>query len=226
MKSNHSVEMFEKLAPKYDLMNKVITFGLYKIWQKKLVQELNLKKGSKVLDVATGTGDIAMMLAKGEMEVFASDLSINMLKIAKKRSLKNNLEIKFFEDDASRPKIKNLDAITISFGIRNIPNIKKTVENHINCLNENGFWGCLDVAEPEGKIKRFLFNLWMSIMPFLAPFFKAPKESYFYLKDSVKTFPRINEIKELMNNLGLKVVYSKELFPMGPIILIGQKLKR
>ena len=226
MKSNHSVEMFEKLAPKYDLMNKVITFGLYKIWQKKLVQELNLKKGSKVLDVATGTGDIAMMLAKGEMEVFASDLSISMLKIAKKRSLKNNLEIKFFEDDASRPKIKNLDAITISFGIRNIPNIKKTVENHINCLNENGFWGCLDVAEPEGKIKRFLFNLWMSIMPFLAPFFKAPKESYFYLKDSVKTFPRINEIKELMNNLGLKVVYSKELFPMGPIILIGQKLKR
>ena len=226
MKSNHSVEMFEKLAPKYDLMNKVITFGLYKTWQKKLVQELNLKKGSKVLDVATGTGDIAMMLAKGEMEVFASDLSINMLKIAKKRSLKNNLEIKFFEDDASRPKIKNLDAITISFGIRNIPNIKKTVENHINCLNENGFWGCLDVAEPEGKIKRFLFNLWMSIMPFLAPFFKAPKESYFYLKDSVKTFPRINEIKELMNNLGLKVVYSKELFPMGPIILIGQKLKR
>ncbi len=226
MKSNHSVEMFEKLAPKYDLMNKVITFGLYKIWQKKLVQELNLKKGSKVLDVATGTGDIAMMLAKEEMEVFASDLSISMLKIAKKRSLKNNLEIKFFEDDASRPKIKNLDAITISFGIRNIPNIKKTVENHINCLNENGFWGCLDVAEPEGKIKRFLFNLWMSIMPFLAPFFKAPKESYFYLKDSVKTFPRINEIKELMNNLGLKVVYSKELFPMGPIILIGQKLKR
>jgi len=215
--------MFEKLAPKYDLMNKVITFGLYKIWQKKLVQELKVKKKDKVLDLATGTGDIAMMLAGNGAEVFASDLSLNMLKIAKKRSLKKNLEIKFFKDDASNPKLDNLDAITISFGIRNIPNIKKTVENHVHSLKKGGHWGCLDVAEPENLATRFLFNLWMSIMPFLSRFFNAPEEPYLYLKNSVKTFPRINMLKKIMENSGLKITYSKELLPMGAILLIGEK---
>jgi len=223
MKSDHSVEMFEKLAPKYDLMNKVITFGLYKIWQKKLVQELKVQKKDKVLDLATGTGDIAMMLAGNGAKVFASDLSLNMLKIAKKRSLKKNLEIKFFKDDASNPKLNNLDAITISFGIRNIPNIKKTIENHVHSLKEGGRWGCLDVAEPENFATRFFFNLWMSIMPFLSRFFNAPEESYLYLKNSVKTFPRINMMKKIMENSGLKIIYSKELLPMGAILLIGEK---
>ena len=223
MKSDHSVEMFEKLAPKYDLMNKVITFGLYRIWQKKLVQELKVQKNDRVLDLATGTGDIAMILAKNGAEVFASDLSLNMLKIAKKRSLKENLKIKFFKENASKPKLDNLDAITISFGIRNIPNIKKTIENHVHSLKKGGHWGCLDVAEPENFSTRFFFNLWMSIMPFLSRFFNAPEESYLYLKNSVKTFPRINMMKKTMEDSGLKVIYSKELLPMGAILLIGEK---
>ncbi len=223
MKSDHSVEMFEKLAPKYDLMNKVITFGLYKIWQKKLVEEMKVEKKDRVLDLATGTGDIAMLLGKTGAEVFASDLSLNMLKIAKKRSIEEGLDIKFFKDDASKPKLNNLDSITISFGIRNIPNIKKTIENHVHSLKKGGSWGCLDVSEPENFLTRIFFNLWMSIMPFLSRFFNAPEESYLYLKNSVKTFPRINMMKKIMKNSGLKITYSKELLPMGAILLIGKK---
>ena len=223
MKSDHSVEMFEKLAPKYDLMNKVITFGLYKIWQKKLVEEMKVEKKDRVLDLATGTGDIAMLLGKTGAEVFASDLSLNMLKIAKKRSIEEGLDIKFFKDDASKPKLNNLDSITISFGIRNIPNIKKTIENHVHSLKKGGSWGCLDVSEPENFLTRIFFNLWMSIMPFLSRFFNAPEESYLYLKNSVKTFPRINMMKKIMKNSGLKITYSKGLLPMGAILLIGKK---
>ena len=121
--------MFEELAPKYDFMNSVITFGLYKKWQKKLVEQINPKEGERILDTATGTGDIAILLSRKKADIFASDLSLNMLKIAKKRSIDEKDSIKFFIDDASTPKINNLDAITISFGIRNIPNIKKTIQN-------------------------------------------------------------------------------------------------
>ena len=81
MKSNHSIEMFEELAPKYDFMNSVITFGLYKKWQKKLVEQINPKEGEKILDTATGTGDIAILLSRKKADIFASDLSLNMLKI-------------------------------------------------------------------------------------------------------------------------------------------------
>ena len=225
MESDHSIEMFEELAPKYDLMNNVITFGLYKKWQKQLAEKINPKEGERILDTATGTGDIAILISRKKAEVFASDLSLNMLKIAKKRSLNQKNDIKFFTDDASNPKINNLDAITISFGIRNIPNIKETVKNHVKCLKPGGRWGCLETAEPENPLSRMIFNLWMLIMPVFAKFFRAPKSAYVYLKDSVKTFPRLEMMKKIMEKSGLKVTYSKELFPMGAILLIGEKPK-
>tara|TARA_A100001037_G_scaffold138106_1_gene124983 strand:+ start:3129 stop:3806 length:678 start_codon:yes stop_codon:yes gene_type:complete len=215
--------MFEELAPKYDFMNSVITFGLYKKWQKKLVEQINPKEGEKILDTATGTGDIAILLSRKKADIFASDLSLNMLKIAKKRSIDEKDSIKFFIDDASTPKINNLDAITISFGIRNIPNIKKTIQNHVECLKPGGRWGCLETAEPENPLLRMFFNLWMMIMPIFAKFFKAPKSAYAYLRDSVKTFPRLEMMKKTMEKSGLKVIYAKELFPMGAILLIGEK---
>ena len=225
MESDHSIEMFEELAPKYDLMNNVITFGLYKKWQKQLVQKINPEEGEKILDTATGTGDIAILISEKKAEVFASDLSLNMLKIAKKRSLEQKNNIKFFTDNASNPKMNDLDAITISFGIRNIPNIKATIENHVKCLKPGGRWGCLETAEPENIFSRMIFNLWMLIMPIFSKFLKAPKSAYVYLKDSVKTFPRLEMMKEIMEKSGLKVTYAKELFPMGAILLIGEKSK-
>lgn len=187
--------MFDKIAQKYDFMNNIISFGTDKIIKFNCIKLLNIKPNAKVLDICTGTGDVAGFV-KGlypSTEVIGLDFSENMLEIAKAK----NPNIEFIKGDCTNlPFTENtFDIITICYGLRNIENRSKAIGEMHRVLKPNGKLMHLDFGE-----KTFAGKIFEKAVPFLAKIFNCNKKSYKYLVNSKQDFPTPeNLIKEFTN---------------------------
>ncbi|MCH7493845.1 class I SAM-dependent methyltransferase, partial [bacterium] len=185
-----TVEMFAGLAPDYDRLNKVVSLGLHQSWRRALADALEPLDGKRVLDLATGTGDIALLLAARGAKVTATDLAVPMLDIARAKAASLGLAVRWEEGDARAPEGEGYDAVTIAFGLRNLPDAMGALSRQARVLAPGGIWACLEAMEPDNAALRLFSRLYGRLLPGLVRLFGGPPGPYRYLADSMRTFPR------------------------------------
>lgn len=218
-----TVEMFAGLAPGYDRLNSVVSLGFHHSWRRALADALEPLEGKRVLDLATGTGDIALLLAARGAQVTATDLAAPMLDIARAKAEAAGLEVALREGDARTPEGEGFDAVTIAFGLRNLPNAMGALAHQTRALAPGGTWACLEAMEPDSTPLRLAGRLYGGALPHLAALFGAPPGPYRYLADSMRTFPRPSQAAGMMARAGLVEVEVRTLFPPLAVLLTGRR---
>jgi demethylmenaquinone methyltransferase/2-methoxy-6-polyprenyl-1,4-benzoquinol methylase len=209
--------MFDRIAPRYDLVNRVLSLGLDQGWRRRTVRALQLGERPRVLDVATGTGDLAIAIARecSAAEVIGLDPSPRMLAIARAKLVRRGLEhrITLAEGDAQQlPHAScTFDAATIAFGIRNVPDRPRALRELARVVRPGGRIGVLELGEPQRGMFGALARLHCRvIVPRLGGLLSGSRE-YRYLQRSVAAFPPPEEFAEVMRDAGLDVV---EIVPL------------
>jgi len=206
-----SGQMFDQIAPRYDFVNRVLSLGLDRRWRRRVIKELALAPNARVLDVATGTGDLAIELAKAVPtgHVTGLDPSAEMLKIAQVKMVKRGLDarVSLVEGDAQALPQANcaIDAATIAFGIRNVPDRPRALRELARVVRPGGTIAVLELGEARpglfGRAARFHTH---HVVPRLGALLSGRRE-YRYLQTSVAAFPPAEEFAQIMRDSGLDV---------------------
>ncbi len=200
-------KMFSEIANRYDFLNHFLSIGQDFYWRKKVANIVSTIPNNKVLDVACGTGDLAIEINKKiKKKIVGIDFCYEMLEIGKKKT-KNVI---FINGDATGLPLKDeiFDIVTIAFGIRNIPNRLKALQEFYRVLKKKGFLIILEFSIPNNFLFKFYFE---NILPFLGGLF-SKKEAYKYLPDSVKNFPNVQNFLEEIKNSGFNRI---EIFSLS-----------
>ena len=198
MKTHHKnserlvTKVFQDVFDKYDLMNDLMSLGIHRLWKKNFVNWLNPQKNTTLVDVASGTGDIAKLYLnkinyKGH--VCCVDESKEMLNINREK-LKGNINVKWFCSSAEKLPFKNnyFDYYTISFGIRNINNINNALKEAYRVLKPGGRFLCLEFSKVENEILNKLYKTYSKSIPQLGKFIIGKSGPYEYLINSIEKF--------------------------------------
>ena len=198
MKTHHKnserlvTKVFQDVFDKYDLMNDLMSLGIHRLWKKNFINWLNPQKNTTLVDVASGTGDIAKLYLnkinyKGH--VCCVDESKEMLNINREK-LKGNINVKWFCSSAEKLPFKNnyFDYYTISFGIRNINNINNALKEAYRVLKPGGRFLCLEFSKIENEILNKLYKTYSKSIPQLGKFIVGKSGPYEYLINSIEKF--------------------------------------
>ncbi|HSX13351.1 MAG TPA: bifunctional demethylmenaquinone methyltransferase/2-methoxy-6-polyprenyl-1,4-benzoquinol methylase UbiE [Chlamydiales bacterium] len=228
IEKTNSWKMFNKIAPTYDRINRILSFGLDRGWRKQVAKYLPEKKPLHILDVATGTGDqlIALFESKAKIQQATGiDLAREMLAIAEKKLSGYRDKIQLIQADAQ--KIPNadhtFDVVTFSFGIRNVPNPLQSLQEIYRVLKKEGICLILEFSLPPKPIRAgYLFYL-RHILPKIGNFLSKQATAYTYLNQTIETFPTGNAFANLLRQAGFKKITIKP-FALGSVALyIGKK---
>lgn len=214
-----SGEMFDRIAARYDLMNQIISLGLDRGWRKALVQGLAVEEGGKVLDVATGTGDVALAIASthSQTEVIGLDPSEGMLEVGRKKvdkkSMTQRVRLDFGDAQAMPYETNTFDAACISFGIRNVPDRTLGLSEMARVTKPGGRVCILELSEPRGSIMSPFARFHVHhIVPLLGAVLSGDWE-YRYLQKSIAAFPPPDTFCGVMEEAGLeKITIQRFLF--------------
>jgi len=198
-KKEQVTKMFDEVSSNYDFLNRVLTFGLDIGWRKKVVRLVENhsanKKEIKFLDIATGTGDLAIMLSKvKKAKITGLDISKGMLDVGIKKVKAKNLDNRIdmvLGDSENLPFDDNtFDAITVGFGVRNFEDLDKGLQEIHRVLKEDGIFVVLETSQPEKFPMKHLFKFYSKyIIPTVGGLFSKDKSAYDYLPESAAKFP-------------------------------------
>ncbi len=209
--------LFNDIAPKYDLMNDIMSLLLHRAWKQKMLNNLNLKTNPICLDLAGGTGDIAIKIVNSypNATVYNCDLSNKMILHGKKRAwnsgITNSIEW-VCGDGALLPFTNNkFDLVTIAFGLRNCAKLEETVIEMSRVLKPGGRFFCLEFSPTSDlKIQPFYDFYSFKIIPILGKIFANNANAYKYLVESIRRFPPPETIEKMMCNAGIKSIKTKK----------------
>lgn len=208
--------MFDGIAGRYDFLNHFLSLGIDMYWRKQSVKALELNDGDLLLDVACGTGDQGFAALKvADVTVMGLDFSFNMLELAKQKIDKRGLADKFevVQGDAEKLPFQDntFDALSISYGIRNVGTISAALSEFYRVLKPGGRLSILEFSEPQGwffgRLYRFYFD---HILPKLAGMMSS-KSAYTYLPESVRHFPDRGDFKDLLSSEGFQEVDHQDI---------------
>lgn len=203
-------KMFNNIAPRYDLLNTLLSAGIHKRWRKKAVRLLEKIKPQCILDLATGTGDFAIEAAVlNPGKIIAVDISEGMMEIGRQKVVKKNLGHKIFfqkGDSENLPFPENsFDAVTVGFGVRNFENVQKGLDNMYRVLRPGGMAVILEFSKvnlfPLKQLYNFYFRL---IVPLAGKIFTSAPSAYTYLPRSVSAFPDGKEFEQMLQKTGFR----------------------
>lgn len=207
-KKEQVAKMFDTISKEYDGLNRVISFGIDVKWRKKVVKFVKATQPKSVLDIATGTGDLAIQLAQTNAEkIIGLDISNGMLEVGKEKVKKNQLEDKVemvLGDSEKIPYGNNtFDAITVAFGVRNFENLEKGLEEILRVLKPNGILVILETSIPtKTPFKQGHAIYTKRIMPLIGKLFSKDRSAYRYLSDSASAFPYGEALNNILRNIG------------------------
>ena len=223
-------QMFDNISGNYDGLNRVISMGTDVSWRKKVVQMAKDHQPETVLDIATGTGDLAIQIAEAAnaKKIVGLDLSEGMLKVGRKKIMSKNLQTKIEMiqgDSEALPFDDNsFDVTAIAFGIRNIPDKVKALSEMKRVIVDNGQVMILELTTPEPGFWRSTYSFYLNgVLPKLAKIFTKNPAAYEYLADSIMNFPTRKEFVKLMQSVGLKNCKGIPLTFGVCTLYIGQK---
>ena len=208
-------DMFDNIAPKYDLLNHVLSMKIDVLWRNTLVKWMNKDAPKLVLDVATGTGDLAIAVQKGTgADVVGLDLSQQMLNVGIDKIKKINLDqkISMQKGDAENLPFEDnkFDAVSVAFGVRNFENLEKGLAELRRVVKENSSVYILEFSKVEGFLAPFYMFYFKNILPAIGRLVSKDNRAYTYLPDSVNAFPYGEKMKTILLNTGFrKVEYTK-----------------
>lgn len=209
--------MFNTIAPHYDFLNHALSFGIDKLWRKKAIRTLADMSNPTILDVATGTGDFAIQAHKIlKCKVIGSDLSPEMLAVAKEKAKKRNLSenIEFVEADSEHLPFddEQFDAVTVAFGARNYENLDLGLSEMARVLKTGGRMVVLEFSRPRRFPFKQVYMLYFKhILPRFGGMISHDKRAYEYLPQSVLAFPDGEEFEKHFVAVGMKPLKHIEL---------------
>ena len=208
--------MFDNIAPKYDLLNHALSMKIDVLWRNKLVRMMKEDAPQEVLDVATGTGDLAIAVEKGTgAKVVGLDLSQQMLNVGviKIKKLKLDGKISMQKGDAENLPFEDnrFDAVSVAFGVRNFENLTKGLAELRRVVKENKSVYILEFSKVEGFLGPFYMFYFKNILPAIGRLVSKDNRAYTYLPDSVNAFPFGEKMRQILLDTGFKKVEYKKL---------------
>jgi len=230
-KKEQVAEMFDRVANRYDVMNRLLSAGIDIKWRKKAILQLKNDKPKQILDVATGTCDMAIISYKllRPEKITGIDISGEMLKVGRKKIEKEGLtsviELQTGDSETINFADNSFDAVTVAFGVRNFENLESGLKEMLRVLKPGGKLIVLEFSRPRTKIFRSLYNLYMSIVaPEMARWISRNKKAYQYLNQSANLFPERQDFVDILNRTGYSNTSFKPLSAGICCIYIGEKL--
>ncbi|OGR14336.1 MAG: bifunctional demethylmenaquinone methyltransferase/2-methoxy-6-polyprenyl-1,4-benzoquinol methylase [Desulfobacterales bacterium RIFOXYA12_FULL_46_15] len=211
-------DMFNRIAPKYDFLNRLLSLRRDTVWRTKAVKAANLKKDCQILDVACGTCDVALEAGSqlcGQTRIIGLDFSYGMLRLGKKKLKgQNNKSITLINGDALHLPFRQgtFDAVFIAFGIRNIMNRQGALSEFLAVLKKGGRLVVLELTTPDkGFMKTLYLVYFRKLLPLIGSFFSKDQNAYQYLPASVLKFPAPVEFATVMKDAGFKDIRFKQM---------------
>lgn len=222
-----SGQMFDGIARRYDLLNILSSGGLDRVWRRKTVRALQLEPGARVLDVATGTADVALLAAKliPGLRAVGLDPSQKMLELGAQKAKARGANVSFVRGDAMSLPFpeRAFDGVTIAFGIRNVPDRPRALRELHRVLKPGARLSILELAEPRGKILGAMARLHVhSIVPRLGKWLSTATE-YDYLAASIARFPPHEEFVETIRAAGFTQVTATPLTFGACVLFVAQR---
>ena len=214
-KTNLVNSVFSKVHKKYDLMNDIMSFGIHRVWKEKFIEWMNPAKDSKLIDVASGTGDIAKLFSlrnKNLAEITCIEPNNEMFQEGKK-NLINFRNIKWIKSKAENLPVEEnaYDFYSISYGIRNVTDINKALKEAYRVLKPGGRFMCLEFSKIDNEILNFFYKNYSKTIPILGKYVVGSSEPYNYLVKSIEEFYNQKQLLELLINNGFSNVEYRNL---------------
>jgi demethylmenaquinone methyltransferase/2-methoxy-6-polyprenyl-1,4-benzoquinol methylase len=217
-KKEQVADMFNNIAGCYDKLNRVLSARIDIIWRKKAIRELKKATPQNILDVATGTADMALMAYKilQPQKITGIDISDQMLELGKKKiekeGLKNFIELQHGDSETIKFAENTFDAVMVAFGVRNFENLENGLAEMLRVLKPGGQLVILEFSKPRSRLIKSLYNLYMKIVaPQVARLFKQNKKAYQYLNESANAFPDRQYFTAILNKIGYSDTRFKPL---------------
>ena len=206
--------VFTKVYKKYDLMNDIMSFGIHRIWKERLINWLNPQPGTKLIDVASGTGDIAnLFLEKSNYssQVTCVEPNIKMLTEGKLRLKGNN--INWINSKAEKIPVKDdvYDYYTISYGLRNVTDINAALKEALRILKPGGRFLCLEFSKIDNEILNLLYKQYSKTIPIIGKLVTGSDKPYNYLIESIDKFYSQKQLVELMSSNGFSNIEYRNI---------------
>ena len=203
-------KMFDNIAVRYDFLNHFLSLGIDILWRKKAVNEIGKISPKKILDIATGTGDLAIEASVLKPEkIIGVDISKGMLEVGRKKmivkKLDSMIEMQYGDSEKLSFDDNSFDAVTAGFGVRNFENLQKGLREMCRVMNEGGKLAILEPSEPSLFPFKQIYNLYFKkILPFVGKLVSKDNAAYNYLPKSVAAFPSGKEFLEELEIAGFK----------------------
>ncbi|MFN3404032.1 MAG: bifunctional demethylmenaquinone methyltransferase/2-methoxy-6-polyprenyl-1,4-benzoquinol methylase UbiE [Cytophagaceae bacterium] len=216
-KKQQVATMFNNISQKYDLLNRVLSIGIDKKWRRRAIDQLISLKPDHILDVATGTGDLAIeALRLNPVKIIGVDISEGMLEIGKekifKKGISNKIELRKGDSEQLDFPENTFDAVTVAFGVRNFEDLEKGLKQIYRVLKPGGKVVILEFSQPEKFPFKQIYNIYSKfVLPGIGRLISKDKGAYSYLPESVSHFPYGKAFLQILENTGFKSPQCKTL---------------
>ncbi len=225
-------EVFDTVAGKYDIMNDLMSMGTHRLWKRGLAAETLLQPGQRALDVAGGTGDIALLMAEqvgAEGQVVVYDINGEMLREGKKKCIDKGFIKGFHFVQGNGEYISFPDntfhAVTVGFGIRNVTHLERAFSEMRRVLKPGGRVLCLEFSHVKNPLMKRLYDAYsFSIIPAVGEAITGNRDAYVYLPESIRQFPTQEKLREMMLSAGFWKVRYRNIFGGIAALHIGIKV--
>ena len=202
-------QMFDNIAPTYDKLNHILSLSIDKMWRRRVVRKVRRMKPEKIMDLATGTGDLAIKMAKAmpKAKIMGVDLSEKMLAVAAEKVRRKGLDdhIALYQGDAENLDVADgvLDVVTVAFGVRNFGNLEQGLSEIMRSLRSGGHIVVLEFSTPRNWLVRKCYQFYSNhVMKPVGGMVSKDRKAYDYLPDSIVEFPDRERFLEIMHHTG------------------------
>ena len=207
-KKEQIAQMFDTISENYDRLNRVISFGIDVKWRKKVLQIVTRSNPKTILDIATGTGDLAILMAQTKApKIIGLDISAGMLEVGRKKiqykNLSNTIEMVLADSEEMPFEDSYFDAITVAFGVRNFENLEKGLAEILRVLKPNGVFVILETSVPNKTPYKQGYTFYSkNILPIIGKLFSKDDVAYGYLSESAAAFPYGEALNNILRKIG------------------------
>ena len=209
--------IFSKISTKYNLMNDLMSFGTHRLWKRRLIEMINIQDNQTIIDVGAGTGDIGLKISSMNQKanIFLGDLNLSMIELGMKNKYLKNKNVKWINMNSEAMPFNNnsFDKYIISFCLRNVTDINKTLKESFRVLKEGGEFFCLEFSTVDSQVLNTIYNTYKkTFIPFLGQYITSQKNAYKYLSESIDHFPNQEILSGKLVKTGYKEVSYNNLF--------------
>jgi demethylmenaquinone methyltransferase/2-methoxy-6-polyprenyl-1,4-benzoquinol methylase len=229
-KKEQVAQMFDTISGNYDGLNRVISFGIDIKWRKKVLKLVSDKNPKTVLDIATGTGDLAILMTNTSAEkIIGLDISAGMLEVGrnkiKAKKLSDKIEMILADSENMPFEDNTFDAITVAFGVRNFENLEKGLAEILRVLKPNGIFVILETSVPDKTPYKQGYTFYSkNILPLIGKLFSKDNSAYQYLSESASVFPYGEALNNILRKIGfIEVKSMPQTFGVATIYSASKK---